>query len=478
MSEKVDNPRVFISYSWTTQKYQQYVLSIATRLVENGVDVIIDKWDLQEGSDKYQFMETMVTDKTVSKVLLMCDQQYQEKADSRKSGVGEEALILSKEVYSSVGSTKFIPVITEKDSEGNPFLPTFVSGRIWVDLTDGPHFFMEFEKLLRAIFGKPLEKKPPLGSAPSFVTEGPKTRTGTTHKFQVFKDALLNGKPNIPILFDDYLKTFSTVLGEFQVTSIEGQELDQIIYDSISEFKYYRDELIETADLALKYTISAAPEKLFKILEEILAFTEPKQSPSYIPNEYDNYRFIARELFLYFIALCVKNNKFDALDSFLTEKYRYQGNHDIKLKNFTVFNMDINSIDSTRNNRLELKLISLTSDLIIKRADLDIVSSEELLQADFLLALRSILTEKLSAPWFPRMLLYKQGGFELFQRAEAPKGFEAVKFLLHVENKSYLENIFSDAEKTYNLSTWSVGNFGQPIEFRRLMNFDKLYAES
>ena len=36
--------RVFISYAWASKEYQYRVLALATDLVQNGVDIEIDKW--------------------------------------------------------------------------------------------------------------------------------------------------------------------------------------------------------------------------------------------------------------------------------------------------------------------------------------------------------------------------------------------------------------------------------------------------
>ena len=46
-------PKVFISYSWSSDTM---ALDLAKRLMEHGVEVVIDKWDLKEGQDKYAFM--------------------------------------------------------------------------------------------------------------------------------------------------------------------------------------------------------------------------------------------------------------------------------------------------------------------------------------------------------------------------------------------------------------------------------------
>ncbi len=48
---KTENPKVFISYSWTSPKHEEWVLELVKRLVSDGVDVVIDKWYLKEGHD-------------------------------------------------------------------------------------------------------------------------------------------------------------------------------------------------------------------------------------------------------------------------------------------------------------------------------------------------------------------------------------------------------------------------------------------
>ena len=72
-SAKATMPKVFVSYSWTSGEHQRWVLDLATALRENGVDAILDKWDLKEGHDAIAFMERMVTDASVEKVIIVLD---------------------------------------------------------------------------------------------------------------------------------------------------------------------------------------------------------------------------------------------------------------------------------------------------------------------------------------------------------------------------------------------------------------------
>ena len=64
-----EQPKIFISYSWTNPSHESWVINLAERLVSDGVDVSIDKWDLKEGHDKFNFMETMVKSPDIDKVL-------------------------------------------------------------------------------------------------------------------------------------------------------------------------------------------------------------------------------------------------------------------------------------------------------------------------------------------------------------------------------------------------------------------------
>jgi len=145
----MDKPKLFISYSWSTPDHEQWVLDLATELCEAGVDVILDKWDLKEGQDAITFMEQMVTAPDIKKVAIICDKLYAEKSNIRSGGVGTETQIISREVYENQSQVKFVAVISEKDEDGNPFLPVYYKSRIYIDLSDSSTYAENFERLVR-----------------------------------------------------------------------------------------------------------------------------------------------------------------------------------------------------------------------------------------------------------------------------------------------------------------------------------------
>lgn len=68
-------PKVFISYSWSSKDKAR---NLSERLLADGVDVVVDIYDLKEGMEKYAFMQRIVSDPSIEKVLLLCDKAYKE----------------------------------------------------------------------------------------------------------------------------------------------------------------------------------------------------------------------------------------------------------------------------------------------------------------------------------------------------------------------------------------------------------------
>lgn len=99
INSQIPIPKVVISYNWTTCVHEDWVLTLTSRLRENGFDVVLDKRDLKEGHDVYAFMESMVNSPDIVKVLVICDKGYEKKL-MIDAGTGTETQIISAEIYS------------------------------------------------------------------------------------------------------------------------------------------------------------------------------------------------------------------------------------------------------------------------------------------------------------------------------------------------------------------------------------------
>lgn len=96
-SKKKNNPTVFISYSWNPPENQKNVFSLIEKLEKDSIHVIYDKKDLHPGQDMNYFMEQALSLREVDAVIIVCNSDYAQKANSRSGGVGyESGLILNQ----------------------------------------------------------------------------------------------------------------------------------------------------------------------------------------------------------------------------------------------------------------------------------------------------------------------------------------------------------------------------------------------
>lgn len=166
-SEVGNEPKIFISYSWDSKEHEEWILKLAKKLRENGVDAILDKWDLGGlGKHLPNFMENSISKS--QRVICVMTPNYKKKADMLDGGVGYEYSIITSEIFNdNINTSKFIPLFRfGKDAEA---IPTILKGRKYVDMRDDFQFEDKFfNELLRDIHNVPKYIRPPLGKKTTF----------------------------------------------------------------------------------------------------------------------------------------------------------------------------------------------------------------------------------------------------------------------------------------------------------------------
>lgn len=162
-NDEIKNPRVFISYTGTDPENRRWVKEFACRLRKNGVDARIDMFHLRPGQDLHQWMTNEVI--MADKVLLICDKYYAEKADTRRSGVGWETMIILGDMLSTQEQTKYIGIIRDKDIDES--LPVYVRSKYSLNWSEEGTMEREFNDLLLYLFDCDIE--PPIGAIPTFI---------------------------------------------------------------------------------------------------------------------------------------------------------------------------------------------------------------------------------------------------------------------------------------------------------------------
>jgi len=434
-------PRVFISYSWTSPQHEQWVLDLAERLSSDGIVVILDKWDLKEGQDKHKFMEQMVNDPDIKKVLVICERGYQTKADDRKGGVGTETQLISKEVYENTGQEKFIPVVREYGSDGKPCIPHYMASRIYIDLSSDDRFEENYQKLVRNLYDKPALKRPTLGTPPVYITEEDPVILKTSHKVAEIKHALANGKPSAKGLIADYLEAFVLALEDFRISGGTAPDFDEKVVTTLEKMLPLKDDFVDFAFTVFKYQENVDIESLHDFFERLIPFFYPTANV-FTRVDCDNYKFFIYELTLNFMAVLMKLKKYKEAGSLIHAQYFYTRptSSQIMHSGIEAFNQYAASLDEIRNRRLNLHRTSVTADMLRAHSTRPDLKFDEVMQTDMLLY---YLTELAGVdfPWFPRTSVYNSRGasVEIFDKMVSRQQFERVKALFDVTSIKELE---------------------------------------
>jgi len=473
-----ETPKIFISYSWTNPIQQDWVINLAERLVSDGIDVIIDKWHLKEGQDKYNFMETMVKSPDISRVLIILDKKYSEKAEKRTGGVGTETQIISPKIYSDVSQEKFIPIVYEKDENGDAYTPTYLKGRIYIDLSDQDHFEENYENLLRNIYQRPAYSKPKLGKAPSFIFDDSPMTHKTTFIIRSLDNQMVKNPKRINSIMRDFLDEFYNDLKGNSITfsARDAFTFGKEICENINSYTPLRNDYISFIDKITKSEIEFDIEVIIRFFEKLPLLTYPQEDRgSWSPSEYDNFRFIIHELFLYSVAIGLKNENYKFVEELLYSSYFFNDKYEYKKEpqRFDKLYHYIDLIDQYYKQTYSSNFFSPMADFIIKRVPED-MNQNHIIDADLICYYVSVL-ENIS--WFPMTYVYRtRGRFELFDRLISLRHFEKVKILFNVKNpKELKDKLTSIKEKDTNPDRMGYsGSFDRVLPIYSIIDIEKI----
>ncbi len=393
MEKKVEHPRVFISYSWSSKEYEEKVMDLAVKLQGDGIEVIIDKWIMQPGNDTINFMEKCVKDPEVNFVLMLLDKKYTEKADSRSGGVGIETQIISNEVYNNVEQSKFIPIVFDRDDEGKIYVPIYLKSKFHYDLTQD-NSDEEYVKLVKQIYGRQIYYKPELGNKPSWVDES--LNSPSALKLKILQNK--NNKSSFNSLEEEIKKSS---LGEDETEIIEKAEKNRVIIEKYNNSIEYRNALIEI--FFNKYTEYNFIDETCDFYENIKNWN--KQNSGIKQEIWDAF---IHETFIYLIAVLLKMKQYRTINIFITKSYFQQGYEDnITSSNKYFYSHNYDIIQESKCELDDKKYYSGMAQIWIENIYEPKITKQEFTQADVLIYnLNILLLNKEDWYWFPITYVY------------------------------------------------------------------------
>lgn len=236
-SNNENAPKVFISYSWDGKAHENWVLNLATKLRENGIDAILDQWELELGKLIPNFMENSVTKS--DRVICVITPNYNEKTINLHGGVGYEYSIISAEIMDKIDTQKFIPLLKEGNNEN---IPKSLKGRMYIDMRNDNSFEDRLEDLLRDIYKEPKNKKPPIRKKPEYKEAKQKERN-TEIEFRVEKEntsfnSLLNN-----LFFECYYDIYISISNIRKEGSIEKLQCFVSMDNKLRQYIHYSTQI-------------------------------------------------------------------------------------------------------------------------------------------------------------------------------------------------------------------------------------------
>lgn len=441
-SGETPEPRVFLSYSHTSPEHVERVVALAENLQGHGVHVVFDQWDLREGQDLHSFMEQAVNDPGVTRVLILCDPAYADKADERRAGVGTETLIISPGVYADVRQERIVPVIMARDDADTVRVPTYLNGRRYIDLSNPELEAAGYEELLRAIYNRPLRQRPPLGRPPEFL-ENDHVGLETAGATRLARAAILGDRRDAPGRLSDYLDRLLDVIAGQEITEVPAalEELSPRVIESIERLQAYRREFVGICEALARYTGDRLEmfDRLHRFFERLASIRIAHRQQRFLQEaETENISFFGWEMLLDLTALLLNESRFAAIPRIARPMYVASRHDDAGvLRSFDVLEPGF-PILSDRNRGARIRWREPAAQLVKEHHEQGTPRFDSLMEADMLLWFRSVTDPETDGVWNPRTLVYAESlqRLPIFGRARSAGFFAQLAPALGVQSRA------------------------------------------
>ncbi len=453
---EVINPKVFISYCHTSESHKKWVLDLAVRLRQNGVDVILDQWDLKHGHDVNAFMEDSIKKDDLKHILMICDEGYCKKANNHHetTGVHKEMQLLNKESYDAY-QTKIIPVVAQKDEKGKAYLPWRIEGKIFVDLSNEDEFEDKYEELLRCIFDAPLQRKPELGKKPAWLDEDSPNALKCTTIVKTLATAMEKGNTyKIESLVDDFFEEFTEEFKKYEVVkdNLSNEDLVKMVVKKIEEMLEIRNSFISFMEIYARYSKFS----IFRVLELIESLCKPFDISNSDDSIATQYKFCIFEIVIYLFTILLKSEKYN--DIVIMFNFEFSGNNFSPTFSFCRLRPYMSILENNIIFEGGKKSSSNTAELLLRRATLKRYDRNTLIQTDSLLYYLSKFYFAGFDYWFPWTAVYLSHNIKIkfLHELKHSSLFEQRKLLFGVQTKEeFIEKcktiVFNENQGRYNI---------------------------
>jgi hypothetical protein len=470
------SPKIFISYSWDAT---ETVLELATRLMSDGVSVLLDKWELKEGQDKFVFMEKCVNDPDIDKVILVSNKLYSKKSNNREGGVGDETMVISSEIYSKATQTKFIPIVIERDDLNKPYLPSYLKSLIYIDLCPyNNDYEKNYESLVRNIYGKPEFQKPALGTPPDWLNDEISELSSVRVQLRKFKSINPTNINQLLYVSHEFKLAFVNSVITYMPNPLPETNIEKFFISQINNVKYLRDlyfDYIE-AIIQTEFDFSSAIADFFETLFNETYKNKLTSDNNSTINAFN--RFLIWEMFIGTIVILLNFEKFSEIRNLLMRTYflcHLSSDCSSRAHLFNEFRPSLEFIENNIKSKLDPpRPVILAGQMLINREKFPLITKESLVCADLFLYHFSILNLNKLECWIPLLRIYTTNSIlskMIWNKMVSRNYCTKLYSLFNVNNISDLKDfIKQNANNTSMFFKYS----DTPVQIVSLIDIDKI----
>lgn len=306
-----------------------------------------------------------------------------------------------------------------------------------------------YNQLLRDIYDKPLHQKPALGSMPAFLESDQPTLLSTA-KEQRYLKAINEETSSLKAWMVRYFDKLIASLDQFKISFNGGQynTLIDLVEKSIDSMQVVNNDFIKFLETVAANT-ECTGEQFVDFFEKLLQYYEDNDiklatstDPWYLAN--DNYRFFNYEMFLSFVSVMMKHERFDVIHDVVSTDFCILSNRfgrQVKPLTYIEFQKYNYTLDRFKKDLTNSNLISEAASLF--RSKVDGKLFEAMVEVDILLYYLSLVYDKSNDVhniWYPELSIYN-ASFTVLPKLASYRYFEKAKVLFDVEDKDSFINL-------------------------------------
>ena len=349
---------------------------------------------------------------------------------------------ISAEVYGNAEQEKFVPVIMERNENGEPYMPAYLKSRMYKDLT-GDNYSEGYKSLLRNIYEKPVVRRPQLGNRPAWLDEEEPAELFSVKEVRRKIERISSGRLQ-KVAVQEFIDVYMDSLKCFYKKEFTKEEY----LKDFEEMKEFRDVFLDYIKYVSQTTehfgefMADTFEKMYNTLYNAEFYEPEAEQISY--SSFDIFRVHIWEIFICTTTYLLHNEDYKSINELLVHTYYLRTSpltREVKPASYEklrfyskVMEDKIKPYMSEKLNRL----YTLTGNyLCTEREYLPVFTGKRIAEADLFLYQvynglnLDMLTEY--GPWFPTCYIYAEEFDSMWKKLESRRFCEKIMQLFGVE---------------------------------------------